>query len=317
MSIPTLGAINTSMFKCDKCDRVFDKLSSLGGHQRAHSEKTKLGADIQKTKERAKARYEKNVAGYLANPMHCAQCNNVIPYKLSILRKAEKFNKSGNIFCNRSCSASFNNTQRIRSASSNQKTSETLKQLYRSGTLNPKVPTYITVQCITCGKECTTTLTKKRKTCSKECVRQRHSTARQNRMNHAEFTSMSEQFTYKDETVRVESNLEKAGIIFIIEKFGASNLERFKGFIPYRDGDIERGYNPDFVCVIDGVTTIVEVKQPWSKNVDHHYNQTIPLKQEALKAYCEEHNYNMMWVDCVKDVDFKQIYKNVLASRNK
>jgi hypothetical protein len=54
---------------------------------------------------------------YAKNPTKCTKCNSSIPYKKALRKKSEQKsqkakNKPGNMFCSRSCSASYNNTHK-------------------------------------------------------------------------------------------------------------------------------------------------------------------------------------------------------------
>lgn len=94
------------------------------------SEAGKLGAA--KTKILLEAQKLKKIEVYLLNPNRCKNCDSVIPY-----------DKKSTLFCNRSCSASYNNKQRISKK--------------------------ITWNCLNCDKEYVTDKHKKGKFCNTKC----------------------------------------------------------------------------------------------------------------------------------------------------
>ena len=72
-----------------------------------------------KIKEQVKIRETE----YLKNPKRCLHCDKIITYNDMLLKKK---------FCNRSCAAKYNNTNRIVSEEQKRKTSETIKQKYNN-----------------------------------------------------------------------------------------------------------------------------------------------------------------------------------------
>jgi very-short-patch-repair endonuclease/ribosome-associated translation inhibitor RaiA len=92
---------------------------------------------------------------YFENPTVCNNCSNVMTYSI---RK--------NKFCSKSCSATFNNTGRIRTEESKQKVSASI-----IGILS-KIAKTVKIYCCTICSEPTVG---NRKTCSKECLTKHHS----------------------------------------------------------------------------------------------------------------------------------------------
>lgn len=69
-----------------------------------HISQRKLEANRKNSILGAQATRNKFLFQYLANPNYCKQCNNML-----------EFEKKKNMFCSNSCSATFNNTGKIRS----------------------------------------------------------------------------------------------------------------------------------------------------------------------------------------------------------
>jgi len=93
------------MYKCKKCEKSFKSQRALQGHQRVHSEnyeKVQKEHTLRLAKNSIKTR-RNNIEKYNKNPLHCLECNEVIPYDKTI------GNKSPRKFCNHSCSATHTN----------------------------------------------------------------------------------------------------------------------------------------------------------------------------------------------------------------
>lgn len=110
------------MYKCKHCGKEFEDRYELTGHvTKEHGKKS----DVRSS----------NIIEYNKNPKLCKNCGEKIDY-----------NHRANIFCNHSCSASYNN-----------------KGIVRNGTKQ------ITSKCLNCGKEYLAEKNKKRIFCSMEC----------------------------------------------------------------------------------------------------------------------------------------------------
>ncbi len=131
-------------------------------------------------------------------------------------------------------------------------------------------------------------------------------------MKHGTFATLRETFTYRDVVVEVDSQLEKAGVMYLMDTLHATRVERYHNLINYKDGDHNRTFNPDFICIINNKTHIVEVKQLWSGKQIHPYARTVPLKREALRAFCEAKSYGMLWLDYNEAPTLKSIYLELL-----
>lgn len=316
------------MYKCEICNKEFDKKMALQGHKAHHVNRS--GLDILLIKERGKIKKEENTLKYLKSPEHCKQCNVVIGYDKFLEKSADKRiklkeGKTYNYYCSSSCSAKFNNSRRIITEETKKKTSESLLRKYgstkhlRINNIDKTYSKYTNQEyvCSVCSKQFYTTKQKRRKTCSKSCRNISLSLHRQKYLEkNGNFSTPRETFVYKDINIQVDSNLEKAGIIYLIDNMNAKTIERFKNILHYNDGTKNRTFNPDFICSIEEQTYIIEVKQKWTSSSNHKYNINIPHKKKALEEYCFEKNFKTIWMDFDSIPELKSIYKNILKNRN-
>lgn len=237
--------------------------------------------------------------------MKCKTCNSVI--KEEWRKDPFTIKNKPLIYCSRKCS----NNRGIMSEETKQKISKSL-----SGKSRNTKKTYIDFLCPVCGKVYQIQAGYPKKTCSKICKGYLLSIKRQKYLKeNGNFCTKRETFNYKNITIEVDSNLEKAGIIYLIDNLKASRIERFENILNYWEGDAHRTFNPDFICNIDKKTCIVEIKQPWNKQSMHSYNRNIPLKYKALEKFCLHKNYNMLWLDFNTTPELKEIYKKILKER--
>lgn len=235
----------------------------------------------------------------------CKTCNQPIASEWRSDRSTIK-NKPL-IYCSRKCS----NSRGKRSEEVKNKIANTLKQ-------KPRTVKPVQNSCIVCGDIFETSSSKRRKTCSKTCKNYWHSLKRQEYIKeHGSFSTLREIFTYKSTTIDVDSNLEKAGVVYLTDILGAIRIERFYSILNFWEGDAHRTFNPDFICRLkNGRTALAEVKQKWIQCSDHDYNRTIPLKKKALEEYCSAYDYDMLWLDFDNAPEMKQIYKQILVERS-
>lgn len=327
------------MYKCEVCDKQFETKTSLNGHKAWHVNRS--GIDIIKTKERFLELVNENVEKYLMNPYVCKQCSCIIPYKNALrrkadLRKATIKNESYNMFCGRSCSATYTNLHKASKKGTNKKISKGLENYHKNKNKKKleiykkdkrkvdnskmlKIPllTIVETVCLMCKKSFFHKRSHPRKFCTDICRNLSSSINRQNylKLNGSFFTS-KEDFVYKTVSMKVDSNLEKAGIIYLVDILGCSRIERFRNILNYSENGKHRTYNPDFICKTpEGQTAIVEIKQKWISNNNHFYNRTIPYKKDTLKKFCDKNNYIMLWIDFETSPQLKSIYKTVLKNR--
>ena len=205
----------------------------------------------------------------------CKKCGKRIEYDWRRDSRTKKIKPL--MFCSRNCS----NSRGVRSQETKLKISNTLKSTIKQ---NPKkyTTTYIDCSCPVCGNIYKYKAGYIRKTCSLGCAYLLHSLNRQKYLKeNGTFSTKREIFKYKNVEIEIDSNLEKAGIVYLIDELNATNIERYVNILNYWEGNSHRTFNPDFICNINGETNIVEVKQLWLKNTSHPYNGTIPFKREA------------------------------------
>lgn len=171
-------------------------------------------------------------------------------------------------------------------------------------------------KCEVCGTEF---ISKHRKTCSEKCcsvIRSLKAVKRIIKLGTNNIKSHSGIFEYKSFSGHVDSNLERAGVIYIIDCLGASKIERFTNILSYRDSKNNIKYfNPDFYCKIGEDIYIIEVKMKWDGiNNNHDYYSSIPYKKKALIQFCSNHNFKTIWLDYDYDKRLKLIYKKLRES---
>lgn len=215
--------------------------------------------------------------------------------------------KTPSIYCSRKCS----NNRGKRSEEVKSKIANTLKQ-------KPRTAKLVQNSCIVCGDVFETSASKRRKTCSNTCKNFWHSLKRQEYIKeHGTFSTLREIFTYKSTTIDVDSNLEKAGVVYLTDVLEVTRIERFYNILNFWEGESHRTFNPDFICRLkNGRTALVEIKQKWIEHSNHNYNRTIPLKKKALEDYCRACDYDMLWLDFDSASEMKQIYRKILVERN-
>lgn len=253
---------------------------------------------------------------YNLKPIYCAQCGRIIP-----------FNKRINLFCNSSCSASYSNQRRIIKTGTNRRVKCSIcgVEILRSIRAN-----ILTVKCDKCKQEnyknkkqvcvnCGTEFFYKYtvKTCSEKCKFEVFS---KNRISFlmkngtTNFNTKQQDFSYKIvNNIMVDSKLEMAAIIYLVDIFKADKIERYRNILFFRDeNDKTRRFNPDFYVKKEGSIYIVEVKQKWNKDSNHIYYKYMKHKKQAIIDYCSRRNYNYIWLDSDYDCKFNKLYYSVL-----
>ena len=105
------------MYKCELCNKEFDKEMALHGHKAHHVKRS--GSEKIINRERKRIQRENNIKKYLENPENCTHCNKIIEYDKFLTKAADRryFAKIGetyNYFCNSSCAATYNNTHKTK-----------------------------------------------------------------------------------------------------------------------------------------------------------------------------------------------------------
>lgn len=234
----------------------------------------------------------------------CKRCSKVISVDWRKDRQTIRTRKLE--FCSRSCA-----NARYQLGDANIKRLQTFEK--RRALRPAKLILHVNNTCTHCNAIFTTARNRKRKTCSKECRVIINSMCRQAYIKrYGTFSTLRETFTYKNTTIEVDSQLEKAAVVYMIDTLNAIKIERYHNLINYKDNSSHRTFNPDFICYISNKTHIVEVKQLWSGNQEHAYTKNIPLKREALNNFCKLKNYNMIWLDFNEAPSMKKIYLDIL-----
>jgi hypothetical protein len=98
------------MYKCNFCELTFKTKHSRGGHQRVHSNKKRSGKELIYLKIQSDKQKNTRQIEYFKNPLYCNNCFTLIPYEKGISKiREQKYKKIKNVFCNSSCSATYNN----------------------------------------------------------------------------------------------------------------------------------------------------------------------------------------------------------------
>ena len=130
---------------CDNCHSIFKR------SKRRYNEATKYGWNQFCSKECHSSFKKKSTV------VKCADCGEDVEITNAVKEKS----KSGNFFCNSSCSAKYNNKRRKRSEESKLKTSNSLKEKYKHRIIHKN--------CKFCDEKFSIILSKKKVFCSDEC----------------------------------------------------------------------------------------------------------------------------------------------------
>lgn len=210
-------------------------------------------------------------------------------------------------FCNAKCAHGF--STKLNRKEISEKVSITLK-----GHTSPLKFYPIIRICEVCGNDFLA-YNKTKKTCSRICQNYLLSVARSNHLlknGTDNWKTKQELFSYDFvNKIKCDSKLEKAAIIYLIDIFKATSIERFMSILNFWEGKQHRTFNPDFFVKKNNEVYVVEVKMNWISNNEHDYNRTIPLKKIAIENFCKERKYNMLWLDFNYDDKFKKIYRQL------
>jgi hypothetical protein len=98
------------MYKCEICNKEFEKIMAFTGHKAWHVKRS--GSDIVAACERNRIKKEKNKTIYYLNPYTCKFCTEIIPYEKATFKRTELKKGAKHSFCNQSCAASYHNTHK-------------------------------------------------------------------------------------------------------------------------------------------------------------------------------------------------------------
>lgn len=117
------------------------------------------------------------------------------------------------------------------------------------------------------------------------------------------FNNKKSNFVFNDMEIRCDSDLERKGLVKIIEKYKVKILSRSGLFITYIFENKKHTFNPDFIFETDsGHRFILECKTRISKNstnknVRPYYFLTNESKKMAMIEYANANNYSCLWFD--------------------
>lgn len=214
-------------------------------------------------------------------------------------------------FCCKECARGF--STKAKRKETNQKTSLKLKDYFKT-----HIPLYMhTVckislnKCAICGKQFLSRY--KKVVCSKECRNQKLSIARSAKIAQSGSTNFQlkrQRFAYSGFDDYCDSKMEEAAIIYLFDALQASFIERFHSILNFKDTNgVNRRFNPDFICKINGEVFIVEVKSKWA--INHSYSKNLSLKQKAIKDFCDKRGYQYIWLT-EDNKDFNSAYRKHL-----
>jgi len=233
------------------------------------------------------------------------------------------------IFCSSKCARSYSTKFDNKKETKNAKCTTCDSPIKINKRSNPKI-----VRCTSCfeknpRKKYTNTceicgdifeaVSQHAKSCSKTCTNYILSIKRSKYLlenGTSNFKTKREKFTYKFiKDIECDSKLEQAAIIYLVDTFKADKIYRFKSILNFWENNIiHKTFNPDFYVKKNNDIFIVEVKMVWQSNIDHPYNNNIPLKKKALKSFCDSKGYEMIWLDFNYDKKFMSLYRKMIRS---
>jgi len=156
----------------------------------------------------------------------------------------------------------------------------------------------------------------KKKTCSKSCYKtsmSKHRVIWLKEHGTSNFATKQDNFSYKFVcNISLNSILEKAAIIYLVDIFGATKIENFNQELFFIDeNNVKHCFLTDFYVERNNEKFLIEVKMPWIGTSDHIYNKYIPNKKKALEDYCRINGYHCLWLDLNYDEKFKKIYSSM------
>ena len=108
-------------------------------------------------------------------------------------------------------------------------------------------------------------------------------------------------FTFGEKHICCDSKLEYVGLLHLCDVYAVSSIERCNFYIEYIDFQGEpRRYVPDFKISVGNEIFIIECKYEKKLTYDVNtkweaYVKNQEIKKEALKNYCDDHGFSMLW----------------------
>jgi hypothetical protein len=264
--------------------------------------------------------------GSTSTRVECENCGG------SFEKRASQIEKTDHNFCGSSCAAQFNNKHRKIWS----KTKEVnCKYCFTAMTVNvgsakklcdackrtrahisgvdrkPRQPKLQYGTCQICGDLFSqNNLGKLRKTCSKKCssVLMSNVAIDRTQSNFSGLKSIVCWYNFRGKKILCASKAEYSCLDYIEKNYSVLDIDRSTLILAYELDNKKRKYNPDFwVKLDDGSVLVVECKTQLSNKYLQRkwdiYYRSIPLKQEALKAYCEDNGHRILWYS--KDMNSK------------
>lgn len=133
--------------------------------------------------------------------------------------------------------------------------------------------------------------------------------------NNKNSKSIKCSFLFHNELIHCDSKLEYACCSWFVENMNPLKIERASDIIPYLLHDKKKNYLPDLKITCKECIYIVECKgyvYPDSLNEKwHRYNETAPIKKQALIGWCKENSYEPFWFDADT---YRIYYKKILRT---
>lgn len=308
--------LNEDKCVCSICGKVFNSERQLNGHMKVH--KPEYEEQKRRQAENNKRKYEllrkRKEEEYNKNPKLCVVCGKPLSYKQAVTYKSKT--------CSLSCSVAYGNKQR---EGHSEKTKLAIANGMKKWASSDEGQKAIDAKrkysiCPVCGKEFNNP---DRDTCSTECGNQLISQKRIQKIIKDGTSNTSSRYvlTYNGVEYRCDSKLEIASVIFMIEKMGIKQIERFTSILNFKDkNNRTHRYNPDFICKSNGKTMIIEVKQDDEKITDdesfENYKKFLKEKKEILKIYAEDKGYKWLWLTPSYDIELRRIYRSIISGKN-
>jgi len=225
----------------------------------------------------------------------CPKCGKEFTHEL--LKSSIKRGKYPK-FCSKKCSH-----HRVLSA----ETKEKLRKA-STGKTHPEFQKREIRQCVVCHSEFVCLPCHKRSTClNSECVRINQSRLAVQRVKDGRVHSHSHRvkFLFQNEEIRCDSLMEYACLDWCVKNYQTQQLSRSSLVIEYVYSGKIHNYIPDFEMITQsGEKFIIECKtaqvgkvlsQKWD-----NYLQKSPLKENALRNFCQKNDIKMIWFDANK-----------------
>ena len=279
------------MRKCKFCGKEFS--NELNHHYFAgHVANCKKNPDLEKRFEKQRRASFLQRLPRIKLIQNCPKCGKEFELELlqSIINQG-KYQK----FCSKSCSS-----KRIMTLEQKEKIRKKL-----TGKIYPERQIREEHQCVICHAKFSCVHCHKGITCSNlNCIRMNQSHLAIQRVQSGKVNSHSHRvkFLFQDEEIRCDSLMEYACLDWCFKNFKPQKLSRSVLIIEYSYQNQIHQYIPDFDMISqDEKKYIVECKtlqvgKVLSKKWDN-YLQKSPLKEMALRDYCEKNNIEVIWFD--------------------